>query len=171
MSSSSCGKMYNRKLFDTVRFPSGINCHEDDATMYRLVALSDSVAIGDGYKYFYVQRSGSAMHRGFEEDEFNIIKIFEERCTYIEAEYPELATFARSDVLMVVNHCIIKLSNEKLFDHPRIYELKEYYKHYEKYFLKGISYFPAKLFSVVAYINLRLAMRLYHLTGKHDGII
>lgn len=170
MSSSSCGKMFKRQLFDTVRFPRGINCHEDDATMYRLVALADSVAIGNEYKYYYVQRAGSAMHRAFDDEEFSIIKIFEERCEFIEKEYPELTTFARSDVLMVVNHCVIKMCDDQLFDHPQINGLKEYYKRYEKYFLKGISYFPAKLFSLVAYINIRIAMRLYSLTGKHNKI-
>lgn len=167
MSSSTCAKMYKKDLFKTVRFPSGTHCHEDDATMYRLAASSDSVVIGDESKYFYVQRDGSAMHSSFDDSEFNIIKIFEQRCAFIEKEYPELAGYARSDILMVVNHCVIKMCDAKLFDHPRIGELKEYYKRYEKYFLKGISYFPAKLFSVAAYVNIRLAMKLYSLTGKH----
>ena len=71
---------------------------------------------------------------------------------------------------MAVNHCVIKMCDEKLFDHPSIGGLKPYYKKYEKYFLKGISYFPAKMFSIAAYISIPMAMRLYRLTGKHTRL-
>ena len=111
-------------------------------------------------------RNESLTHRSFDDNNLKIIKVFEERCSFIEENYPELTLFARSDVLMVVNHCVIKLSSEKLYDHPAINGLKSYYKRYEKYFLKGISYLPAKLFSLVAFVNIRLAMRLYRLSGK-----
>ena len=166
MSSSVWGKMFKRKLFDGIRFPEGSNYYEDEATIYRLVAKADSVAVGDESKYFYVMRNESLTHRSFDDNNLKIIKVFEERCSFIEENYPELTLFARSDVLMVVNHCVIKLSSEKLYDHPAINGLKSYYKRYEKYFLKGISYLPAKLFSLVAFVNIRLAMRLYRLSGK-----
>ena len=170
LSSSVWGKMYKAKLFDGVRFPEGTNYYEDDATMYRLVAHADSVAIGSDSKYFYSLRDDSMIHRPFNENNLKMITVFEERCAFITEKYPELATYAKSDVLMAVNHCVIKMCDERLFDHPRIDELKPYYKRYEKDYLKGISYFPAKLFSVAAYINIRVAMRLYSLSGKHTRL-
>ena len=170
MSSSSCGKMYKRTLFEKIRFPSGMILYEDDAIMYRLVAQANSVVIGKESKYFYRQRNDSASHRPFDDDIFTIIKVYEERCRFIETEYPYLALYARSDILMVVNHCITKMCDEKLYQHPSIKGLKIYYKNYEKDFLKGISYFPAKFFSIASYINIPLAMRLYSLTGKHSRI-
>ncbi len=170
MSSSSCGKMFKRKLFDEIRFPSGINLYEDDATIYRLVNASESVVIGSESKYFYRQRNGSAVHKPFNENNLSIIKIYEDRCSFIETNYPELALYARSDILMVVNHCVIRLANEKFYHHPSINRLKTFYKQYEKDFLKGISYFPAKLFSLAAYISIPMAMRLYKLSGKHLGL-
>lgn len=169
-SSSVWGKMFKRSLFDKVRFPSGSNYFEDDATMYRLASNAQSVAIGADSKYFYTLRNDSMIHRFFNENNFLMIKIFEERCAFIETNYPELSTYARSDILMAVNHCVIKMCDEKLYHHPKIDELKVYYKQYEKDFLKGISYFPAKMFSIAAYINVRMAMRLYRLTGKHTRI-
>ena len=169
MSSSVWGKMYKKSLFDEVRFPSGSNYYEDEETIYRLVAKADSVVIGDEPKYFYVMRSSSLTHRSFDENNLKIIKIFEERCAFIENAFPELSIYAKSDILMVVNHCVIRLSIEGKYDHPCIDDLKAYYIKYEKFFLRGISYLPAKLFSVVAYINIRLAMRLYNITGNHNG--
>lgn len=169
MSSSVWGKMFKKTLFDEVRFPSGSNYYEDEATIYKLVAKADSVVIGDEPKYFYVMRNSSLTHRPFDENNLKIIKVFEERCAFIEKSYPELARYAKSDILMVVNHCVIRLSAEGNYDHPCIDDLKAYYRKYESYFLKGISYLPAKLFSIVAYVNIRLAMRLYHMTGKHNG--
>lgn len=170
LSSSVWGKMFKRELFDNVRFPTGSKYYEDDATIYRLVAASNSVMIGGESKYYYVLRTGSFIHKSFNDNNLKIINVFEERCAFIEAEYPELSVYARSDILMVVNHCVIKLSDEQLYDHPCINDLKKYYKQYEKDFLRGISYLPAKLFSIVAYIDIRLAMRLYRLSGKHTRL-
>ena len=99
-----------------------------------------------------------------------MIEVFEQRCAFIEKNYPELSVYAKSDILMAVNHCVIKMCDERLFGHPKIKELKTYYRKYEKYFLKGISYFPAKIFSIAAFISIRLAMRLYVLSGKHTRL-
>ena len=170
LSSSVWGKIYKRVLFDEVRFPEGTNYYEDDATMYRLVSHAHSVAIGDESTYYYRLRDDSLIHRTFNDNNLKMISVFEDRCAYIEARYPELAVYAKADILMAVNHCVIKMCDEELFDHPCIPGLKQYYRKYEKYYLKGISYFPAKLFSIVAYINIRLAMRLYRLSGKHTRI-
>ena len=170
LSSSVWGKIYKRVLFDEVRFPEGTNYYEDDATMYRLVSHASSVAIGDRSTYYYRLRDDSLIHRTFNDNNLKMISVFEDRCAFIEARYPELAVYAKADILMAVNHCVIKMCDEELFDHPCIPGLKQYYRKYEKYYLKGISYFPAKLFSIVAYINIRLAMRLYRLSGKHTRI-
>ena len=170
MSSSVWGKMFSRKLFDGVRFPEGSNYYEDDATMYRLVANADSAAVGGDAKYYYRLRDDSMIHRSFNENNLKMIEVFEERCRFIADGYPELGTYARSDILMAVNHCVIKMCDEKLYRHPCIAGLKKYYRLYERDFLKGISYFPAKLFSIAAYVNIRMAMRLYRLTGKHTRL-
>lgn len=169
-SSSVWGKMFKKDLFDEVRFPEGANYYEDDATMYRLASRADSVAIGGESKYFYTLRNDSMIHRSFNDNNLQMIRVFEERCSFIESEYPELSVYARSDILMAVNHCVIKMCDEKLFDHPCIRGLKTYYKRYEKDYLKGISYFPAKLFSVIAFISIRFAMRLYRLSGRHTRL-
>ena len=170
MSSSVWGKMYKRELFSGVRFPEGSNYYEDDATMYRIVANADSAMVGDKATYYYTLRDDSMIHRSFNENNLRMISVFEERCAFIEETYPELAVYARSDVLMAVNHCVIKMCDERLYGHPCIKGLKAYYRRYEKYFLRGISYMPAKLFSIAAYINIPFAMRLYRLTGKHTRL-
>lgn len=169
-SSSVWGKMFRMKLFDEVRFPEGSNYYEDDATMYRLASKAGSVAIDGKAGYFYTLRNDSMIHRYFNDNNLKIIEVFEERCSFIEKNYPELSVYARSDILMAVNHCVIKMCDERLFDHSCIKRLKPYYKRYEKDFLKGISYFPAKLFSIAAFISIRLAMRLYCLSGKHTRL-
>lgn len=170
MSSSVWGKMFKRHLFDGVRFPQGSNYYEDDATMYRIVSKAKSAAVGSESRYFYTLRDDSMIHRSFNDNNFKMIEVFEQRCAFIEKNYPELSVYAKSDILMAVNHCVIKMCDERLFGHPKIKELKAYYRKYEKYFLKGISYFPAKMFSIAAFISIRLAMRLYVLSGKHTRL-
>ena len=170
LSSSMWGKIFRKELFYDVRFPEGTNYYEDDATMYRLISKAESVVLGGEAKYFYTLRHDSMIHRSFNDNNLNMIKVFEERCSFIESNYPELAVYARSDVLMSVNHCVIKMCDEGLLDHPCIAGLKIYYRKYERDYLKGISYLPAKLFSIAACIDIKAAMRLYRLTGKHTRI-
>ena len=170
LSSSMWGKIFRKELFAEVRFPEGTDYYEDDATMYRLISKAESVVLGGEAKYFYTLRQDSMIHRSFNDNNLKMIKVFEDRCSFIESNYPELAVYARSDVLMSVNHCVIKMCDEKLLDHPCIADLKIYYRQYERDYLKGISYLPAKLFSIAAYINIKAAMRLYRLTGKHARI-
>ncbi len=51
-------KLYEKHLFDDVRFPVG-KMHEDNATLYRLVFKTDRVAYIPAQYYIYAKRPGS----------------------------------------------------------------------------------------------------------------
>ena len=57
----SCNKLYDRELFDSIRFPVG-RFHEDDATTYKLLYNCQRIAIVHKNLYFYRQRTGSIVY-------------------------------------------------------------------------------------------------------------
>ena len=54
-------RLYQRKLFDTVRFPVG-KFHEDEYTAHRFYWQCERVAVVKDAMYYYVQRDDSIMH-------------------------------------------------------------------------------------------------------------
>ena len=54
-------RLYQRKLFDTVRFPVG-KLHEDEYTAHLFYWQCERVAIVKEAMYYYVQQDGSIMH-------------------------------------------------------------------------------------------------------------
>lgn len=79
VSSSSCTKLFSRKLFDSNRFPVGM-FFEDHAAIYRWIGVCNRIAWIDTAYYHYIQRNDSICHT------LSPIKRFH----YFLAEYPRL---------------------------------------------------------------------------------
>ncbi len=54
------GKLYRKRLFDTVRYPVG-KIHEDEYTTYRLLFACDKIAVTDAETYYYFQNPTGIM--------------------------------------------------------------------------------------------------------------
>ncbi len=65
ITASVWGKLFQKDLFASIRFPEG-RWHEDAAVMYRLLEGAEVIAVGKEIKYDYVQRQGSITHSGFD---------------------------------------------------------------------------------------------------------
>lgn len=71
-------KLYNRRLFDTVRFPDGRRC-EDEATFYRILDLCERASILAEPLYSYVQHEDSFMGRDYSVERLDGVEAFYER--------------------------------------------------------------------------------------------
>ena len=82
-------KIYRKELFETIRYPVG-RLHEDEATTYKLLFLSNVVSIVDAELYYYTKRndsiSNSKMTTKRCDDYLNAIK---ERLQFIKTNKPE----------------------------------------------------------------------------------
>ena len=87
---SSCGKLYNKKLFTGVRFPVGKLC-EDNGTTYKLIDKCDFVAYGNIPKYKYIIRDESITTSKFNPRKMDLIELTDEMCSHIKNKYPELS--------------------------------------------------------------------------------
>ncbi len=61
-------KLYNKRIFKNIRFPSG-KLYEDGYVTYKLLYLANKVVSIDEVYYYYYHRLGSIMNRGFTEKE------------------------------------------------------------------------------------------------------
>ena len=60
---SACGKLFNKKLFSSIRFPDGM-FYEDEYTTPKLFNMSNKVVICNSELYFYMQRDNDSIIRG-----------------------------------------------------------------------------------------------------------
>lgn len=74
-------KIYKKKIFDAIRFPSG-RIHEDTFTTFRLYYLADRVAVISAKIYYYRRRKSSIMTCEVSEKNINMLDAFEARMEY-----------------------------------------------------------------------------------------
>ena len=86
---SAWGKLYKAKLFKKVRFPVG-RLYEDAATTYKLIDLSNKIAVCSKLVYNYVIREKSITNNTFSEKKMDLITSTKEMVDYIREKYPEL---------------------------------------------------------------------------------
>ncbi len=158
------GKLYKRSLFDGILFPAGKR-YEDEFTVYMLIAKAERISIGCGQKYHYRKNLNSFMNRPFSDSDFELIEAMSEQKVFIEQNYPNLVSSANARIIYGVNKCAEKMAAAGIYREDLLSEMKMLYKAYENDFLKGKSSFSAKLFSIVASINLEAAMKLLHASG------
>ena len=97
---SAWGKLYNRDLFEGVRYPKG-KLYEDLATTYKLLHKTDRVAVSHSDDYYYVQQENSIMHMNFNPSKMDAIENMSEWYGFIEKNYPKQLPAARSKFISV----------------------------------------------------------------------
>lgn len=65
-------KLYDRKLFQDVRFPVG-KVHEDEFVTYRILFASKRIVYTEKVIYYYLQRQGSIMNSGLSARELDLM--------------------------------------------------------------------------------------------------
>lgn len=152
------GKLYKTSMFENVEYAVG-KYHEDVFTTYLLVALCDRISIGHRRMYQYRQRSGSIIQSSFSPKHLHAIEATVQRAEFIEKGYPRSAMLARAGVVFSANSCAMRLTHCETIDPEHVAYLQEQYRRYEWSFLRGNSSISAKLFSLVAYVNLNATIR------------
>ena len=71
-------KLYNKRLFGSVRFPEGRRC-EDEATFYRIMDLCERVSILADPFYSYIQHDDSFMGREYSVERLDGVEALYER--------------------------------------------------------------------------------------------
>lgn len=78
VAASSCTKLWNRRIFDGVRFQKGI-LHEDEELITRVLPRCETVIYTDLVLYGYMMRGGSIVRSDFKPKHLDVFSIMEQR--------------------------------------------------------------------------------------------
>ena len=84
VAASSCTKLWNKRVFETVRFKKGI-VHEDEELLNRVLPRCRKGVYTKLVLYGYMMRSGSIVRSGFRKKSMDIFAILDERIGVLEA--------------------------------------------------------------------------------------
>ena len=80
---SSCTKLWNRRVFEGLRFQRG-TLHEDEELLNRALPRCRKVVYTDLVLYGYVMRAGSIIHSAFRPKQMDVFPIMERRTAVLE---------------------------------------------------------------------------------------
>ncbi len=86
---SACAKLYHRKLFSNIKFPTG-KLYEDNATTYKLFLECNKIAFSPSAQYYYRMRPGSITKSKFTPQKLDYIDLVDQSCKEIATHYPSL---------------------------------------------------------------------------------
>lgn len=86
---SSWSKMYEKNLFDNIKYPTG-KIYEDNGTTYKLILKCDKISYGPKEIYKYFKRKDSITHEKYSDKKKTIIEFSDEMAKDILKRYPEL---------------------------------------------------------------------------------
>lgn len=156
------GKLYLKEMFKDIRYPFG-KLYEDVFTTHKIIAKCNKIVIGDRSKYIYRIRKTSITREIFSLKQLDQIKAYKDRTNFIRINYPELIDLSSKGIVFATNQMVLKLASlHKLNINNYTKLLKEFqnnYRLYEKAFLRSKSGFLAKLFSLFAYLNIRITIK------------
>jgi glycosyltransferase involved in cell wall biosynthesis len=104
-----CNKLFRRKLFESLRFPSGRR-YEDEYVVHQYFWASENVAITQAALYVYRQREDSFTGSAFTSARLDALSALEERLRfYAELEDPELEARANAVYCYLMRRCLPEL--------------------------------------------------------------
>lgn len=116
--SSPCDKIYDRILFEGLRFPLD-RCNEDIFVMVPLLHRANRVVHIGVSKYYYCHRPDSRSSGEFSECKMDLLVACEEIMLFVQKEYPELEKRSRSFYYSGLIHLSKLLQTTKNEQHYR----------------------------------------------------
>ena len=153
------GKLYRMNLFKDIRFPVG-KIHEDEMTIYKVLAEALRTVYLDDVLYYYVVRAGSIMSVKSPEQDLHRIEAYEERYRFFEARNEN----------EIVNHTLSLLLGGYILDYYRIDNPETKKELYEK--CKGVFREERKRFHFLKkcqYVLFLGSPKIYRIVRRMDG--
>jgi glycosyltransferase involved in cell wall biosynthesis len=121
---SACGKLYKLKIFDSIRFPNGVN-YEDTASCHFLAEKAEKISINMTQKYYYIQRNNSIANGiVFNEKKLDFITVGDCFADYVTQQYPSLSRAANVKRAFVRLSTLAQMTNCNYYNKELIKTLK-----------------------------------------------
>ncbi len=106
-----CAKLYKKELFKGIRFLESITIAEDLEINYQLFIKAKKVIVNSSKDYYYLQRSGSAMHSTFSSKRMDGLIITKKILKDCVANYPSLVKAAEHRLFMEASYIISEITS------------------------------------------------------------
>lgn len=113
--SCAWGKLFERSLFQEIRFPVSA-IYEDIAIMYYVFDKAERVVFTDYPGYGYLQRSTSIMNESFSSKKMMLLEFVETNESFLKNKYPVLADAAASRLVRANFHIYLQLPSGKQYN-------------------------------------------------------
>ena len=116
--SSACNKLFNKAIFETLRFPLGL-LHEDTAIILQAYFNSSRICMTDAVLYYYYLSQNSIMRSSFTEKKLDILKVLQININFLSnKEYPHItdtfkATYEYDVCRLYAQVCLSPLKNKR----------------------------------------------------------
>lgn len=157
VSVSAWGKMYDRELFNEIRYPKG-KLYEDLYTTPYLIEKSEKVALSRSKKYYYYVRKDSITKRTISNKDYSIFEALQNLVDYFGNKYPELYKPA---IACYILYTINNIINRLVFVDNGLPIIKKIMKKKKKYWFIALTrrYLPIRL--RIQILVLKLSPQLY----------
>lgn len=132
---SSWAKLYDKNLFNNIKFPVG-RFYEDSATTYKLVDMCKVISVEPVPVYNYCLRNTSITKSKFTQKKLDLIISTKEMCEYIKNKYPDLSIACNRRLMWAYLSTLSQLALSKDPDKKIKNELWAYIKQNRKIVLK-----------------------------------
>lgn len=115
---SACGKIYDKKLFEKVRYPVGEIC-EDLATTYKLFMKAKTITFSTNKLYYYLQRRESIINSKFSIKRMKALEFAKTMVDDIVSEMSNIEKAAKNRLFMEAIFIIIKIPRKEYKEEQR----------------------------------------------------
>lgn len=155
ITTTACGKLYKRCLFESVRYPVG-RCNEDIFTVYKIVHYANKVAYLDYYGYVYRINENSIVNESYSPRKWDAIDACLERKKFIELNYPKQKKYACRAIVHYCNHILISMAASSVYDKKVLDQLQRLYREYVWYYVFCKSSVLGKFFAAISCANVKI---------------
>ncbi len=104
---SACSKLYDKKLFDQIRFPIGYN-YEDYAVTPKIIGKAEKITLIDRPLYLYRQNQNSITRCQFNRSYLKFFEVAEDVKKYLAESFPKLRNITAVHNVDFATICYIK---------------------------------------------------------------
>lgn len=112
-------KLFKKSLFSNIRFPKGIVVGEDLDINYQIFSKAKRVSVSPSRKYYYLQRTGSAMHSVFSLSRMHGLAVAKKIHNDAEKRHPDILKSAKNRLFMEAIYIAIEVPYSKAYKKER----------------------------------------------------
>lgn len=148
------GKLYDRKIFDRLRYPVG-KYNEDIFTTYLAVDLAKKIAVSDYIGYAYRQNENSIINEVYSKRKWDSVEGSLIRAEFIKSHYPELKKYAEMEIVYNCNRILISMARSGVRDLSALNKMQELYRIYARSYVFGKCALLGKVFALLSVVNVK----------------